>query len=53
MTQRINHAKILLRTTRLPIADVARQVGMINHSHFANQFRKLAGVAPSEFRTSG
>jgi AraC family transcriptional regulator len=52
MTQLINQAKILLRTTRLPIAEVARQVGMANHSHFANQFRKLVGVGPSEFRTS-
>src|SRR5262249_7038749 len=39
--RRIERAKILLRSTRLPIADVAHQVGMSNHSHFITRFRRV------------
>jgi AraC family transcriptional regulator len=53
VTQRINRAKILLRATRLLVADVARQVGMDNQSHYANQFRRQVGCSPSQFRASG
>jgi len=48
--RRIERAKVLLRSTRLPIADVARQVGMSNHSHFAAHFHQLVGCTPRDFR---
>lgn len=48
--RRIELAKKLLGSTRRPIAEVARQVGMPNQSHFATHFRALVGCTPSEFR---
>jgi AraC family transcriptional regulator len=48
--RRIELAKVLLISTRLPIAEVARRVGIHNQSHFAAHFRKLVGCSPAEFR---
>jgi AraC family transcriptional regulator len=48
--RRIEFAKILLLSTHLPIADIARQVGMPNQSHFTTHFRRLVGCTPKKFR---
>jgi AraC family transcriptional regulator len=48
--QRIEHAKALLRDTRLPLAEVAQRVGYSSQSHFSVAFHKALQLTPSEFR---
>jgi transcriptional regulator GlxA family with amidase domain len=50
MRQRIERAKALLKHTDLPVGVVAREVGFASSSHFAQQFRRLVGSAPSDLR---
>lgn len=52
MRRRIGRAKILLRSTALPIAEIAFQVGWENVSHFTHAFRTLEGVTPGSFRAA-
>ena len=47
---RIDRAKALLSEARVPIADVALEVGYKNQSHFTTCFGRLAGVTPAAFR---
>ncbi|MFI3312545.1 MAG: AraC family transcriptional regulator [Eubacteriales bacterium] len=49
---RMAKAKELLRTTNLPIGEVAYDVGMENVSHFISTFRKNVGTPPQKFRQS-
>ena len=48
---RIAVAKQLLVTTDLHIHEVAAACGYQNPTHFMRQFKKIAGVTPSEFRS--
>lgn len=48
--QRLERARTLLRTTTLPLAQIAAQCGYANASHFSHRFRESAGVAPTVFR---
>ena len=50
--QRLERARTLLRTTTLPLAQVAEQCGYANASHFSHRFRESVGVAPTAFRQS-
>jgi AraC family transcriptional regulator len=50
MRRRIERAKLLLRTTRLPVSDIAWRVGWENPAHFTAAFRKAEGVTPGAFR---
>lgn len=47
---RIDQAKHLLETTRLPISQIAIEVGYLEEASFRNLFRKLAGMGPGAFR---
>ena len=47
---RIERAKALLAEARLPISDVAAEVGYKSQSHFTTRFARLAGVTPGAFR---
>jgi AraC family transcriptional regulator len=48
---RIERAKELLRERkRLPLAEVATEVGFAHQSHFTRHFKRLVGVAPRRFR---
>lgn len=47
---RIDHGKKLLRTTKLPVFEVARECGFQNAQYFSTVFRKVAGVTPRQFR---
>ena len=47
LTQR---AKTLLKTTTLPIQDIADQLGFQNQSHFGTFFKRHAGLSPAAFR---
>jgi AraC family transcriptional regulator len=48
--QRLERARALLRSTALPLAQVAEQCGYANASHFSHRFREGVGVAPTVFR---
>ena len=50
---RIRKAKELLRTTDLPIADIALQMGFCSHQHFSDMFARLVGTSPSLWRMRG
>lgn len=47
---RIEHAKILLTDTQLPISEIAAQCGFDNTSYFALVFRQITGQSPGQFR---
>jgi len=47
---RVNRAKELLVDTKLPITDVAFEVGYRTQSHFTTAFGRLAGMTPAAFR---
>lgn len=49
--QRLTRAKDLLRSTTLPIADIAHEVGMSSQSHLTNTFRTKEGTTPARYRT--
>ena len=47
---RIEAAKELLKTTDLPIADVASRVGYTDSRYFSKTFVKVVGLKPSTYR---
>jgi transcriptional regulator GlxA family with amidase domain len=50
MRLRIERATDLLRTTALPISEIATQVGFSNQNQLTIQFRKFVGTTPSAYR---
>ncbi|MDO4492035.1 MAG: AraC family transcriptional regulator [Lachnospiraceae bacterium] len=48
--RRLTRAKLLLKTTELPIKEIAFQVGFNSESHFTNSFSGMNGISPREFR---
>lgn len=48
--ERINRAKYLLKTTCLPIKEIAQQVGYLNASTFSSAFSAKVGLSPTAFR---
>jgi len=51
--RRMERAKVLLRDTQLPLADIAQSVGYSTQSHFSVGFRKHVQVPPGEYRRRG
>ena len=49
---RIDHAKYLLSTTRIPIHEVGQMCGYSSDTHFIRQFKARIGVPPSEYRST-
>lgn len=47
---RITHAKQLLRFTDLTIEKIGQECGMKDANYFARTFKKIEGIAPSEYR---
>ena len=47
---RMQHGAVLLQTTGLPVAEVARRVGYRQGAQFAKAFRRHNGLAPSILR---
>lgn len=47
---RMDEAKRLLRETKKTVVEIALDVGYTNPSHFAQLFRKEAGLTPSDYR---
>lgn len=48
--KKVTVASILLRTTTMPIIDVAQKVGIQELSYFFRLFKKETGLTPKEFR---
>ena len=51
LTIRLQRAKVLIETTRLPITEIMRRVGYQNYTWFTSQFQKQFQRVPSGFRT--
>lgn len=47
---RIDQACILLKTTDLPVMEIAFEVGFQNFSYFIRKFRDIKGFSPKEYR---
>lgn len=47
---RVSAAGELLRTTALPLAEIATRCGWYDQSAFSKQFTKIVGVTPGEYR---
>lgn len=51
-TKRLNQACFMLRTTRIPITDIAEMVGYDNTSYFHRLFKRVYDMSPREYRIS-
>ena len=49
--QRFARAKLLLETTKTPVADIAAETGFCSPSHLANTFRDMTGLSPRAWRS--
>ncbi len=49
---RVNSAKMLLKSTKLSLREIAYQCGFSNESRFSNTFKKIAGMTPGNFRST-
>lgn len=52
ISARIETAQVLLRTTDLPVAEIAWRTGYSDVSRFGSHFRKRVGVTPGVYRNS-
>jgi AraC family transcriptional regulator len=50
MQARIRKAKVLLTDDRIPLSEVALQLGFADQSHFTKAFKRGAGITPGEWR---
>lgn len=48
--RRIEHAKHLLVSTNIPIAELALSLGFSDQSHLTLTFRRMVGVGPAQYR---
>jgi AraC family transcriptional regulator len=48
--RRVEHAKVLLRTTDDPLSQIAAAVGFANQSHFTTVFKRVTGSTPRIYR---
>ena len=48
---RLERAKYLLANSKVPLLEIALDVGFENSAAFAKQFRKTYGLSPTKFRT--
>lgn len=47
---RINKAKLLLRSSKMSISEIAAQTGFDNSSYFSKVFKDTVGISPTQFR---
>lgn len=50
LRRRIERAQALLRTTRMPVTEIAGLTGFGNSQHFSTAFRRAVGSTPSQYR---
>lgn len=48
--QKINRAKVLLKTTKMPIIDISDLLSFSSQSYFQAVFKKQTGMTPNEYR---
>jgi len=48
---RCENARKMLLETKLSVAEIGSAVGYISPAHFSHQFKKMAGVSPSDWRS--
>lgn len=48
--ERMRHAELLLQTTSMTVADIAREVGVSNITMFYRRFHDFVGCTPQEYR---
>jgi transcriptional regulator GlxA family with amidase domain len=49
-TMKIKRAGELLRHTLIPVKEIAFSLGYEEPAYFTNQFRKILGISPREYR---
>jgi AraC family transcriptional regulator len=52
LQQRVERAKKLLKKTDRSITEIALECGFNSHSHLSKQFRQLAGMTPTAYRSN-
>ncbi len=52
ISYRINLAMELLRTTKIPVSEIAASVGFPDIPHFIKSFKKISGKTPGKYRNS-
>ena len=52
MRLRVERSKLLLRSTTLPVASIAKMLTFASLEHFIKTFRAREGISPSEYRKS-
>lgn len=52
LAERLEHGRLLLRLTDLPLADIALVCGFSDQSHFTRMFRRAHGLSPGRWRKS-
>jgi AraC-like DNA-binding protein len=50
LQRRIEQAQQMLRTTKLPLSEIALSLGFSDQSHLARHFRRMTGFSPSAVR---
>lgn len=50
LAKRIDHAKMLLTESELPVADIAAQLGFSDQAHLTKVFRQIVGNTPAAWR---
>lgn len=50
LTRRIERAKMMLRSTDIAIADIARSCGFSSQSHLSGRFQRVVGLSPFAYR---
>ena len=50
LTERINKAVHLLKTTKLQVQTISQYCGILDLQYFSEQFKKITGKTPKEFR---
>ena len=48
--QRVSHARRLLVTTTLSLADIAAECGFADQSHFSRRFQQITATSPGRWR---
>lgn len=50
LERRVDHARRLIETTALPLAEIALQCGFSSQAHLTTQFRLATGITPHKLR---